>query len=616
MRRQVVLAAAVIAFVTTSARQASAFMYGEHHDIGATAVRALSAAEREQLDAMWRGVAGKSRQCATAGDAQASERTKVECFDFGDLPSLAGDHACTRAELRERVRTDDWTLALIARAMRTRRELTGAPSDFVQRWRTSDLDLAMIDAHYSSRAGANDAHFALPRASEHLAHYLYEALSLDAPVLNAVGLYATFHTAALRLAVEAHRATGDEQRDLSERALYSEAFALHFLEDLFSSGHIVGTFGSLAMKKGTHDEYCRVGLDVRTWRGVSYGAHGDAFMRDEDLGHASAAVADSLRQLLAAREGEPSLVERVDSVTLADAERLASLDVCTSTKMPAQAVPHSMWPLLDDVLGQTPVPARMTTLLPRAEAEVGVFFGIMAGLRSSSAVGRTSSNPLETAFADLELSLRFGVGLRDIVGPAADGQFFVEAGTMVGVENISNAPPDPRSVAGETRLLPHQANRFGLRLPFFLVPGDLLVLAPILLPLAPRTLEGMAITASSGGVVPWQRPIATAAGRVQLVLGRKIDFLLYRQRLFDSFGPGASSQVFVHSSYGFGFPVIEWSPFRTFGGKNAYSVVVQLGGAVEVPYGARDLTRQRAWESPETVGQVVLSLNIWGQRYF
>lgn len=240
----------------------------------------------------------------------------------------------------------------------------------------------------------------------------------------------------------------------------------------------------------------------------------------------------------------------------------------------------------------------------------------MAGLRSSSAVGRTSTNPLETAFADLELSLRFGVGLADIVGPAADGQFFVEAGTMVGVQTIANAPTDPRFAVSESRLLPHQANRFGLRLPFFLVPGDLAVVAPFLLPLSPRTLQGMAITAASGGVIPWQRPIATAAGRVQLVLGRKIDFLVYRQRLFDTYGPGASSQVFVHSSYGFGFPVIEWSPFRTFGGKSAYSVVVQLGGAVEVPYGARDVTRQQVWESPDAVGQVVLSINIWGQRYF
>lgn len=283
--------------------------------------------------------------------------------------------------------------------------------------------------------------------------------------------------------------------------------------------------------------------------------------------------------------------------------------------MPAATVPHRMWPLLDEVLGQTPIPARLTTLLPRADAEVGVFFGVLAGVRSASAVGAGSVNPLATGFADLEVSLRFGVGLQDVVGPIADGQFFIEAGTMVGVQSVGVPREDPRFAAGETRLLPHQGNRFGLRLPFFLLPGDLLVATPFLLPFAPRALEKMALTAAYGGLVPWQRPIPTRAGAVQFVLGRKVDFLLYRQHIYDLYLPTGASEVFVHRSYGFGFPFVEWKPLRNYGARSAYGLTIQLGGSVEIPYGARDLTRQIPWTDPETVGQVVLSISLWGQRY-
>ena len=44
--------------------------------------------------------------------------------------------------------------------------------------------------------------------------------------------------------------------------LADEAFALHFLEDGFSAGHVAGIWGNAALRKGTHDYYDEHGLEV------------------------------------------------------------------------------------------------------------------------------------------------------------------------------------------------------------------------------------------------------------------------------------------------------------------------------------------------------------------
>lgn len=602
-----------------AARRADAFNFGEHHDIGAAAVHRLPEPDRKRLAVMWSTIDGAGRACGSADDASFATRKTASCVAFADLLALAGDHACTATDLEDDIRRNAWTLPLIARAMQTRRDVVARDptGDFMQMWRRSDIDLQLIDGQYGSRAAANDAHFALPRASDTLSRYLYEALEIDTPPLNAVGLYAIFHGGALRLAVAAHEEPDDGKRTrLRARSLLSEAFALHFLEDLFSSGHIVGTFGSVSTKKGTHDDFCRRGLDVRTWNGVSYEAHGDFHMQGEDLEHASLAVATSIRQVLAADAGVRDVTEAASAVTMAGSETMAAVDVCTAVKTPTGLVPRALWPLLEEVLGQTPVPARMTTLLPRSSAEVGVFLGAWVGARGVAAFESNESNPVRNSFADLELDLRFGVNLQDVLGPVADGQFFLEVGTLAGIQERPVPDYDPRFAAGDTRSIAHQGNKFALRMPFFLVPGDLALAAPFLLPFSRRTLEAMALTAAYGGLVPWQRPIPTRAGTVQFVLGRKVDFFLYRQRVLDTFAPGATKpDVFVYRSYGFGLPVVEWAPLRNYQSNDAFGFKVQLGAAIEVPYGARNLTTNEAWSAPRPSTQLVLSLGLWGHHY-
>ena len=73
-----------------------------------------------------------------------------------------------------------------------------------------------------------------------------------------------------------------------------EAFALHFLEDVFAAGHVAGTRGDASQRKGTHDYYNEMGLKVSTWEGESIVLTGDAWMRHEDSERAAIAVQISL----------------------------------------------------------------------------------------------------------------------------------------------------------------------------------------------------------------------------------------------------------------------------------------------------------------------------------
>jgi hypothetical protein len=65
-----------------------------------------------------------------------------------------------------------------------------------------------------------------------------------------------------------------------------------------------------------------------------------------------------------------------------------------------------------------------------------------------------------------------------------------------------------------------------LRMPFWLLPGDLLLALP-LLALAPDTYAKMAVVAANGGLIPWQAGIAPPLGRCQFVLGREVGVALY-----------------------------------------------------------------------------------------
>jgi hypothetical protein len=128
-----------------------------------------------------------------------------------------------------------------------------------------------------------------------------------------------------------------------------------------------------------------------------------------------------------------------------------------------------------------------------------------------------------------------------------------------------------------------------LRVPFWLLPGDLVLAAPVLALSAPHTLEKMAVQAANGGLVPWQAGIATPLGRFQFVLGREVGLSLYRSRLDDPMrietpGVGSTNATFVSlRSLQVELPILEYRPFRSFALDQSSSLLVQFYAGFDTP---------------------------------
>src|SRR5207344_1631953 len=104
-----------------------------------------------------------------------------------------------------------------------------------------------------------------------------------------------------------------------------------------------------------------------------------------------------------------------------------------------------------------------------------------------------------------ELSVRGGLGLDGVIGESGDGLVFGSIGLRGDTRSSSNysvSAPGLEAANG-TAALP---SRFGittrLRMPFYVIPGDLLLLSPMFF-FARETYTNMAVTASNGGLLPW-----------------------------------------------------------------------------------------------------------------
>jgi hypothetical protein len=242
--------------------------------------------------------------------------------------------------------------------------------------------------------------------------------------------------------------------------------------------------------------------------------------------------------------------------------------------------------------------------LPRFRSELGPFFGLaMSGdVRwVDGGFGKTQTSG--GAIAGLAAAVRLGLGLEGVLGEAGDGLVFLDLG--VNLDSSSSMKIDQSEAAaaggGITAAIP---SRWGLtgrvRLPFWLVPGDLLLALPTLAPISLETYSKMAVVASNGGLIPWQAGIATPLGRFQFILGREMGFTLYGygksedRLIIPSGAPGTSATLIGLRSIRFDFPLIEYRPFRSFWLNQSASLALQLYGGFEVPMSAGRSTDRSA----------------------
>jgi len=188
-RTSQILAALSPWFLVGLAQTASAYTYPEHREVSARAVRELDGGRRATFDRLWKDarVGDEERLCAEA--LRSGETLAPSCFDWAELPPIAGDHSCSSAELLQSVLTEEWLLGVAAVGAqlgadlaRTPRPLFDLPGDdrkqrsanaslraeLANIMKASDVAFQQLDTALATRALTNDAHFPLARPNTSL----------------------------------------------------------------------------------------------------------------------------------------------------------------------------------------------------------------------------------------------------------------------------------------------------------------------------------------------------------------------------------------------------------------------------------------------------------------
>jgi hypothetical protein len=607
------------------AKAMSAWTYPEHRAITAKGIQTLDPRDRAALDAIWAAArAGEARLCESP--AAGDQGPKPECIDLAAWAAIAGDHSCSPDDMLQVILKSTWILKV---AGVTARMEAGLEKSKNEAERTNariigDLGLERTDPEYSTRASGNNAHFLLPRKVDDPAAYAMQTLAPGSE-LNAMALYVLFHIAALQHMVRTGETPGGSD---ARMALALEFFALHFLEDSFAAGHIAGSWGDAAERKGTHDYYNQNGLDAESWNGTYMILFGDGYARDEDITRVGEAVELSLAEFVSAARPDDEAVRGIAVVTMTSEVVNGTFNVCKATGMPAWTATDRVNQVVEDVVRSTPVPYRGPgyASLPRFRAEIGPFIGISSGgaiLWTSEGFTPNSEGGVQ---GQLDVGVRLGLGLEALLGSRGDGLVFVEAAFVSQSSSTGGCPQceqDPFIQQFVPGAPARSGLQFRLRLPFWIIPGDLVLAAPVLAFTDPKALEKMAITAADGGLIPWQRRIATPVGDVQLVAGREVGVTLFGYGTKDAFlavvGNPEDPDVIplAVKSLQWDFPILEYRPFREYGTRYTFATFVQLGLGFDHPISAV-IVDQPGVPAPPLQNRYFGYLRIFfdGRRYF
>ena len=589
------LAVLTILFAPT----AFAWIYPEHRDITFLAILKLDSERRAVLDKLWvdARLGYESRLSAAAADSSLGEETTT--IDYASWPAIAGDHSVSGTNLLHNVLETEWILGVadICARLKNRTAASESRSERMNHLRDSDIQLQRVDPEYATRAGKNNVHFLLARTATDIDTRKYIRSSVQAgSELNAMGCYAWYHYSALLKAARLSREqlSPADRAALARAALADEAFSLHFLEDSFAAGHITGTWGDASLRKGTHDYYNENGFETRSWNGKAMVLAGDAWMREEDAERASRVMSVSLAQFLDAISGSGigARLRSTETPTLeADTFNVGRNTVHLKREFDTAAVALFAETLLD-----TPIPALGSGMgeLPRFRAELGPFIGFAPAAFVGGTSGGFGAEQTEVGtMGGLSLAFRVGLGIEGVINEAGDGLVFLDVGIREDAPSARKLDESQAVVkfgAFGAQIPARAAYTVRLRLPFWLIPGDLLVAAPTVGLISTPTFMQMAVAAGSGGLIPWQSGIATSIGRFQFIVGREIGVSFFgygdeedRMIIPVSGTTPVNTPVVAVRSIQLEFPLVEYRPFRTFSMNQSSSMVVQLFGGVDIP---------------------------------
>ncbi len=578
-----------------------AWVYPEHRDISLLAIEKLSPEYYSTLNELWAEARVGYELRLTGTVIDATQSLEPQKLDYASWAAISGDHSCSPEKLLHNVLKTNWILEVADIAAQLKIDIANSKSrsEQINSIRDSDIKLQRADLGYATRAGSNNVHFLLsrPEVGTNIHEYLTACLTEGAE-LNALGAYTLFHyNALLKMAkLNNNRLKSKERSVLILSALADEAFAQHFLQDIFAAGHVAGTWGDASQRKGTHDFYNEKGLDVTTWNGKRVILLGDAYMLPQNRELAATAIRLSIEQLLDIANGNVKINYSATNEYLQ--KELTNFNICKNNLMPKLNIEDTLIrTFLHDVLVQTPVPGLATGLgeLPRFRTELGMFVGVVPALRGTTVDGGFGIEQKTVGgIGGIDVAIRLGVGLEGVLNESGDGLIFLDLGwRQDGSSTMKFGDSQALFKGGQiTSAIPgRDAFVLRLRVPFWLIPGDMFILTPILALVSPKTLTSIGVQAVNGGLIPWQSGIATPIGRIQFVLGREIGVTFY--------GGGDEKDVLLIPEQGvnkekitlitfqstqFDFPILEYRPFRTFSLDQSSSLVVQLSAGVDIPH--------------------------------
>lgn len=576
-----------------------AWVYPEHRGITLVAIQKLDSARKVILNKLWLQArkGHESRLDSLAADFQ--QDVKPNTIDFAAWPAIAADHSTSPQNMIHNILNTKWILNVADITARLKNGIAKAKnnSEVEAELRNSDIRLLRADPEYVSRAGSNYVHFMLARKNATTtANEYFEQCYDSQSDINLAAMYQWYHTSAIskayRLVTET--LTPEQYSALSLAILADEAFALHFLEDAFAAGHVAGTWGNASQRKGTHDYYDEAGLEINTWSGKRLVISGDAYLRPSDASHAGEIINMSLSQVLdvISEKSNPTVLDDQKNVFTPD-----TFNISKAIKTPVRAINESLLALTNQVLLNTPIPGLSSGIgeLPRFRSELGPFIGISpAASISAISGGFGTSQTTNGNIPSLEFAIHMGLGTDGVLNKSGDGLVFLDLGWRLdNVSNITVFTNDPlyKEFGSILSAIPSRETFYArLRMPFYVIPGDLLVAAPLLLLFAPNSLNTMIATAGQGGLIPWQTGIITPLGRFQFMLGREVGVYFYGRILRkdaylipDTRVPNSALALVSMNTTKLDFPILEFRPLRSFSNKQSANLFVQLNAGVDLP---------------------------------
>jgi hypothetical protein len=572
------------------------WVYPEHRNITLLSVKKLNSDYRKILDDLWSKARHGNEHRLTFDVIDPYQFRNSKYVDFAAWPAISGDHSCSAKNMLDVVLNTDWILDVVDIASKLDIDLKqfGTKDSRITEnaLRDADIKLQKADANYATRAGSNNVHFLLPLTNPqtNLKSYLNECLAEGAEI-NAISTFAWHHFNALnKISLLNINLTVDQQASLILSALADEAFALHFLEDIFAAGHVAGTWGNASQRKGTHDYYNEHGLKTNTWEGEKIILTGDAYMRQEDADRASEVIKISLEQFIDASRGK---IEHLKNLAVIYDPVPENFNVCQNNYVLKRDYDLNYILLLEDIFKKSPIPGLISGIgeLPRFRAELGLFMGISPSIHGSLISGGFGKNQQTIGVVGgIEASIKIGFGLDGVLNEAGDGLIYFAAGWREDGSSTTSVIDEVgiEKYGSLLSLIPgRSAYNFRLRLPFYMIPGDLLLLGPFLYLTSPKTVKNMAVVAGNGGLIPWHSGIATSFGRFQIVLGREVGVYLYgRNKTRDALfmvGSDFQTSIISYRSTQLEFPILEFRPTRSFATNQSSTLLFQFFGGIDFP---------------------------------